>query len=134
MRDIAIDVRFVERPPVEYGWMDPTTSATPEMVGHDDWLDCHGWVGIPGEDRVPKFILFAANGERVFIHAGRVGAVNRHGVAPSPVAQNQVRARWAGLVPAMFLPIGTSEVTAWAYDDQRREFVRLKGSKQVTRR
>jgi hypothetical protein len=112
--------------------MDPLEGEDKPRVAHPgDWVYCSGWAVIPGEDRLPKFVLFSVNGEERFVYAARLGSVGRPDIAARFRNPSLVKAGWGDLIPAKLLPAGISRLTAWAYDDQREEFVRLRGGQLI---
>ncbi len=133
-RKFAVNVAFVEEPAIGYGHLDPSPGGEKPAVVHSrDWIYLNGWAAIPNENRLPKFVLFAVNDARQFIHTARLGAPGRPDVAAYLRVPLLVESGWQVLLPAKLLPLGASRITAWAYDDRRNQFVRLDGFKLVTK-
>jgi hypothetical protein len=121
-------VPFIDQPAESYGNMD--SAPTPQVVGPNDWIYCSGWAIIGLEHRLPKAVLISAGGERQFIGEAPVGTSLRPNIGPALRWEGAAASGWSVWIPAKFLPPGSSELVAWAYDDQKQEFVRLNGSKQ----
>jgi hypothetical protein len=131
-RKVAVHVAFVDNPATSYGYLD-TTGDKPEAVAAGDWISLSGWAAVPLENRLPRFVLFAIGDERQFIEPALLGNPDRPDVAAHFHAPLLVKSGWQALLPAKLLPLGTSRLTAWAYDDRRNQFVRLNGGKLVTK-
>jgi hypothetical protein len=133
-RKIAVNVAFVEDPAIGYGHLDPSPGGEkPAVVHSSDWINLNGWAAVPSENRLPKFVLFAVNDTRQFIHTARLGDPSRPDVAAYLRVPLLVASGWQVALPAKLLPMGASRITAWAYDDRRNQFVRLDGVKLVTK-
>jgi hypothetical protein len=133
-RKIAVDVAFIEKPAIGYGHLDPPQGGEEPAVVHSaDWIYLTGWAAVPNENRLPKFVLFAVDDAKQFIHAARLGDPSRPDVASYLHVPLLVESGWQVLLPAKLLPMGASRITAWAYDDQRNQFVRLDGVRLVTK-
>ncbi len=129
-RKIAKQVPFIDNPAASYGWID---SGKPAIVRPNDWIYCSGWAIIPGEDRLPKSVLFSVGDAHLFIYQVPVGTLLRPDVAAFTHREVTAKSGWAAWIPAKFLTPGASELVAWAFDEQKQEFVRLQGSKLVSR-
>ena len=119
-------VRFIDQPAESYGSMD--SAPTPQVVGPNDWIYCSGWAIIGSEHRLPNAVLVSAGDERQFIGEAPVGTILRPGVAAS-LHWDAAASGWSVWIPAKFLPPGSSELVAWAFDDRKQEYVRLNGGK-----
>ncbi len=125
-RKVVRHVPFVETPSKLYGEFDFSTKADqahPIRIG--DAIRVSGWAVVPGRERLPKFVLISVGDARVFIMAAWIGTVERPDAARMTGMPQALKSGWSVSIPAAFLPAGESTLTAWVYDAEQQEFVRL---------
>jgi hypothetical protein len=127
-RKIAEHVRFIDQPAQTYGYIDQARSAEGADIRAPGWIVSSGWAVIPGEDRLPKAVLFSTGSLRQFIYETQVGTIPRPDVAAFLHRDSATLSGWNVRIPVEFLPPGTTELQAWAFDDKKNEFVRLRGT------
>jgi hypothetical protein len=129
-RKIATDIPFVDRPGAVYGRLDTPPATGTLSVRRSELLQFAGWAILPHSHEQPHLVLLShGNNHTVFASACVDG--DSPDLAETLGSWRYRQRRWGVALPARFLPIGETNVFAWIYDADERQFVRLQGDARV---
>jgi hypothetical protein len=129
MRSFAENIPFISQPNQVYGYIDQPS--TPLKLKVNQILRIGGWAILPDQTQQPR-LVFLSFGEQnsFFANADVIG--ESPDIAEFLNSQRYGLARWEVMFSAESLPIGETKISAWVYDPQQQQFVRLQGEVKLS--
>jgi hypothetical protein len=131
-RNFAKKVEFVASTEQSYGYLDrPETGKRSLTVKKNATFKVAGWAVLPGNLPQPDIVLLSVGDKQSFFANAYIN-LDSPDIAKTLKSESYNNARWAVDLPANNLPIGPTEIKAWVYNPVSNQFVKLRGSAQVT--
>ncbi|MEA5518321.1 hypothetical protein [Limnoraphis robusta] len=129
MRSFAENIPFISQPHQVHGYIDQPS--TPLKLKVNQILRIGGWAILPDQTQQPR-LVFLSFGEQnsFFANADIIG--ESPDIAEFLNSQRYGLARWEVMFSAESLPIGETKISAWVYDPQQQQFVRLQGEVKLS--
>ncbi|MDF0554813.1 hypothetical protein [Kamptonema sp. UHCC 0994] len=131
-RKLAKDITFTNKPSKIYGYIDnPQTRDKSLIVKESDTLQVAGWAILPDKLESPKIALLSYGNKKSFFASAYVN-LDSDDVAKTLNSNRYKQARWGVTFSANSLPVGETIISAWVYNPDGKEFVKLNGGVKVT--
>ena len=131
-RKLAKDTTFTNKPSKIYGYIDnPQTREKSLIVKKSDTLQVAGWAILPDKLESPKIALLSYGNKKSFFASAYVN-LDSDDVAKTLNSNRYKQARWGVTFSANSLPVGETIISAWVYNPDGKEFVKLNGGVKVT--
>lgn len=131
-RNFAKKVEFGVGAEQVYGYLDrPETGKSSLTVKKNATFKVAGWAVLPGNLPQPNIVLLSVGDKQSFFANAYIN-LDSPDIAKTLKSESSNNARWAVDLPANNLPIGPTEIKAWVYNPVNNQFVKLRGSAQVT--
>ncbi|NJK72916.1 MAG: hypothetical protein HC942_00520 [Microcoleus sp. SU_5_6] len=131
-RNFAKKVEFAVGAEQVYGYLDrPETGKRSLTVKKNATFKVAGWAVLPGNLPQPSVVLLSVGDKQSFFANAYIN-LDSPDIAKTLKSESSNNARWAVDLPANNLPIGPTEIKAWVYNPVNNQFVKLRGSAQVT--
>ena len=131
-RNFARDVAFITNPSAVYGYLDnPQTSEKPLIVRKSGTVRVAGWAFLPEKMGQANIALLSYGNNKSFFANAYVN-LDSPDIAKALNSHKYKRVRWAVTFLANSLPVGDTTISAWVYNADGKQFVKLNGGAKVT--
>ncbi|HLO50820.1 MAG TPA: hypothetical protein VK211_20560 [Kamptonema sp.] len=131
-RKFARNVAFITNPRAIYGYLDnPQTIEKPLIVKKSGTVRVAGWAFLPEKLEQANIALLSYGNNKSFFANAYVN-LDSPDIAKALNSSNYQRVRWAVTFLANSLPVGETIISAWVYNSDGNEFVKLNGGAKVT--
>ena len=131
-RKIAQNIPFINNPNAVYGYVDdPQTPNKSLRVKKSDKIRVAGWAIFPKQPEQPSIVLLSYGNNQSFFANAYVN-LDSPDLAKTLNSNLYRQRRWNVTFTANFLPVGETIITAWVYNPNHRQFIKLNGGAKVT--
>ena len=134
---IITDAKFIDNSDFHFGSFDliATDSGGPLVKKGDSAVKASGWAALPDVGKLPDLIMISYDDNKFFVTGAPPGTgSDRSDVVKLFGSDIYAKAGWVINIPAELLPEREIVLKAWAYDADRKRFIKLSdynGEKRV---
>lgn len=133
-RQFLKEANLITPPPDRlYGFIDsPPTNQKPLIINknQDNPLTLTGWAALPNTSVKPDLVLLSLNKKKSFFALTTI-TINRPDVATYLKSPRFTKSGWTINLSPKTLPLGEKTIKAWVYDQENKQFIKLKGEPKI---